>query len=82
MSTIADELKPRIVARESFTSPWIIAYTTKGGTYMIASNGKWNDSGKPRDLMAVRADGTALVLRPTVDPDFVNELRALLAEAR
>lgn len=39
--------------REPFDEGWLCGYTTKGGTYMVASSGRYTDSGQPRDLIAV-----------------------------
>lgn len=55
------------------------AYTTDGGSYVIASDPQWNDDNRPHDLLAVLPmpveDSCVLVLRPTVNPDLVTALR-------
>lgn len=54
-------------------------YTTEGGTYMIASAPTGNDSGRPRDLLAVLpapVEGSRIkVLRPTVTSELILALR-------
>lgn len=72
-------------AEHRITGPldtWTTAYTTDGGTYVIASDPVGNDSGRPHDLMAVLPmplEGSrVLVLRPTVNPDLVAALRQRL----
>ena len=61
---------------------WLTAYTTEGGTYVMASNPDWNDDHRPHDLVVVLPapiEGTrVLPLRPTVNPDLVDALRAAL----
>lgn len=65
---------------------WNHAYVTAGGTYIIASQGKWNDSGKPRDLVAVLPSSSKALglgccvvqLNPAVNTDFIDALREAL----
>lgn len=58
------------------------AYVTDGGTYVIASTTMINDDERPHDLVAVLPlpieDTRVVVLRPTVNPDLVDALRAEL----
>lgn len=61
-----------------------VAYVSRGGTYLIASAPNWNDSGEARDLVAIlpmaaeRGGSRVVVLRPTVNPELVDALRAVL----
>lgn len=59
-----------------------VGYVTDGGTYVIASTPAWNDDDRPHDLVAVLPapiEGTrVLPLRPNVNPDLVDALRAAL----
>lgn len=57
------------------------AYVSDGGTWMLASHPRWNDDGKPHDLAAVLRDGTVLALRPTVNPELIQQLREAFASA-
>jgi hypothetical protein len=61
--------------------PWLLSYWTKGGTYMIANNGKQNDDLLPHDLIAVTRDGQVVAVRPTTNPDLVEEVREALEHA-
>lgn len=63
-------------------TPWLTSYITKGGTYVIASRGKTNDDGKPRDLVTVTRDGRALAMTPLVNPQLVAEVQAALDVSR
>lgn len=68
----------RIAQRKPVTEkhdPWILGYRTKGGSYIVASNGRQTDSGKPHDLMLIRLDGSVVVLRPNVNPAAVADVR-------
>ena len=51
-----------------------LSYITKGGTWVLASKGIYNDDGRPHDLVAVLQDGSVLPLRPTVNPELVQQL--------
>lgn len=57
-------------------------YVTEGGTYVLASPPSWTDDGEPHDLVAifpVPLEGSRVaVLRPTVNPAWVAQLRAAL----
>lgn len=57
-------------------------YVTEGGTYVLASSPLWNDDGEPHDLVAifpVPLEGSRVaVLRPTVNPAWIAQLRAAL----
>lgn len=55
------------------------AYVSDGGTYLIASLPKWNDDLLPHDLIAVLRDGTVLPLRPNVNPEMVEQIKAAFA---
>ena len=60
-----------------------ISYMTRGGTYVIASAPKWNDSGEAHDLVAILPMALenwtrVLPLRPTVNPDLLRALREAL----
>lgn len=69
--------------RKAFTTPHLIVSHTKGGTYVLASNGKWNDNGKPRDLLAVLpgdlGHGHVLQLWVSVSPELMAEVEAATA---
>lgn len=81
--TLSPEFAEAIRERRGFTNDHLIAAHTKGGTYVIASTGRWNDNGKPRDLVAILpgdlGQGQVLKLYIAVDPAFVAELEAVLA---
>lgn len=57
----------------------VIVYTTQGGSAMVASDGKYNDDGRPHDLVAVTPFGEVVQVRPTANPDLVEGLRAEIA---
>jgi hypothetical protein len=83
MSKINPGALSRISERKPFaigTYPWIFAYRTKGGTYMIASDGKQSDSEKPSDLLAVAWDWEVLVLSPLMAPEVLQEILGALSE--
>ena len=64
-----------------FNETLLEAYMTPGGTYMLATPGKWTDSGAPRDLIAVVGDGALIIpLYPAVNPDLVTEVQAIFAD--
>lgn len=89
-TAIADQVAAVIVAegtrKTGLIGAWLYGYETRGGTYMLASPAKWNDSGTPRDLIAILpAAATALglptrvlVLTPTVTPELAEALREAL----
>lgn len=72
-----------IIQRKTFKpgelGPFIFGYRTKGGGYIIANDGKQNDSGKPRDMVYVWPGGGVVALTPMVNPDFVAEIEKLVA---
>lgn len=72
-----------IRARRLYDSGWTIGYLTKGGTYIIASNGSTTDSGQPRDLLAILpgdvGQGAVLILWVAVGPQLVDEVVAALS---
>lgn len=82
-STFTPEQVEAIRERRGFVTPHLIATTTKGGTYIIASSGKWNDEGLPRDLVAILpgdlGQGRVLALYIAVNPALIAELEAVLA---
>lgn len=79
-------LKPEdleaINERRGFVTPALIGTTTKGGTYIVASNGALSADGRPVDLVAVvvtlSGELDAIPLRPTVNPELVDEIKAAL----
>jgi len=68
--------KPYGIAQDPFT----VGYHTKGGSYMIASNGRQNDRPGLVDLAIILPIGTVLALRPTVNPDFIAAIEAAIQE--
>lgn len=66
------------VSVDSFT----LVYATKGGTVMVASDGRGTDSGQARDLLAILpadcGQGRVLVLWPAVNPELVAALEKAL----
>jgi hypothetical protein len=83
MSIIAEGALARIRDRVTFpigTFPWVFAYRTVGGTYMIASDGKQSDSERPRDILAVAWNDEALLLSPLTSPEVLQELLDALLE--
>lgn len=81
--TLSPEFAKAIRDRRGFTDDHLLAARTRGGTYVIASAGRWNDNGKPRDLVAILprdlGQGQVLKLYVAVNPAFVAELEAVLA---
>lgn len=77
------EFVEAIRERRAFKDPNLIAAYTKGGTYVLASSGRWNDSGRPRDLLAILpgnlGQGQVLKLYVGVSPDLVDEVEAAIA---
>lgn len=83
-STIpSPEFAEAIRERRAFKDQNLIAAHTKGGTYVLASSGRWNDNGRPRDLLAILpgnlGQGQVLKLYVAVNPDLVDEVEATLA---
>lgn len=68
------ELAEAVRNRQPVESAVAITYITEGGTYMIASPSKWNDDNRPHDLIAVLADNSIHVMRPTVNPEFADAI--------
>lgn len=81
---IDPEMAAAIRDRRAHSNDHLIAAHTKGGTYVIASSGKWNDNGKPRDLIAILpgdlGQGQVIALYVAVNPELVAEVEALLSE--
>lgn len=78
---ISPEAIAKIKARKPYGAAedtWTIGYLTKGGTYIVASNGRQSDSGKPRDLVAITPFGVQSIWI-AVNPDFIAELERALA---
>jgi hypothetical protein len=71
--------------RRGFTTPHLVATHTKGGTYVIASSGRWNDDGKPRDLLAVLpgdlGQGVVIQLYVGASPDLMAEVAEIFTPA-
>lgn len=80
--TIPENIAEKIRQRKPFTDSLAVGYWTKGGTYIIASNGKWRDDGKPRDLLAILpgdlGHGQVIQLYIAVAPEFVAEVERVL----
>lgn len=81
--TIPEPIAQRIRDRKPFKDEHDTqGYLTRGGTYVIATQGKASDSGKPRDLLAVVPDERfrqqVVVLWPAVRPDFVTQVEKAL----
>lgn len=81
--TIADFFTPEDVEnirqRRRFASRWGFGYLTRGGTYIVATNGAQTDSRKPRDLVvvlpvALAGDRRVIPLTPLVHPTLVGTL--------
>lgn len=81
------DIEKIIVAARSWItgliSPYVFTYITDGGTYVIATDLSWTDSGKPRDLVAIlpialQADTRVVPLYIGVNPDLVVALREAL----
>ena len=83
MSTFfSPEQAEAIRERRGFATDHFIAATTNGGTYILASSGKWNDSNLPRDLLAILpgdlGQGRVLALYIAVNPDLIAEVEAII----
>lgn len=72
-ASTAEKIKNRKPIKRA-DDPWLLAYTTRGGTYIIASNGEQNDRPGARDLIMVRWDGWITSLAPNVSPTLVEEV--------
>jgi len=68
-----------IINRKPHNGDQLVSYITKGGTYVIASAGRWNDNGLPRDLAAIGRFGDVVALTPTAAPEFLAALRHVVA---
>lgn len=83
MNMIDPEMAAAIRDRRAHSNDHLIAAHTKGGTYVIASSGKWNDNGKPRDLIAILpgdlGQGQVIALYVAVNPALVAEVETLLS---
>lgn len=71
--TAAKERKVGLVTSSTLT------YLTDGGTYVIATDPSWTDSGHPRDLVAIlpmALEGSRVIpLYVAVNPELVTALR-------
>lgn len=67
--------------RRPFAGHVVTGYLSKGGTYIIANRGIWNDNGKPRDLVVILpgdlGSGRVIPLYIAVNPEFIAELEAI-----
>lgn len=80
---VSDVVKVYITNRQKFgqeIDPHLIGYTTKGGTYMLATNGKQSENGKPNDLLAITGHTGVHIIRATIHPQLVGEVRELLEQ--
>lgn len=86
---LTEEASARIASGTPYGSkhdPFTLGYRTKGGSFIIASNGRQNDVQKPRDLLLILPaplvrdpePTRVVVLTPLVNPDFVATVRALV----
>lgn len=84
MYQFTEHERAAIRERRGFVGTHVMGTTTRGGTYIIASLAKWNDSGHPRDLLAVLpgdlGHGRVLPLYIAVGPDLVTEVEEILAD--
>lgn len=80
---ITPEQAEAIRGRRGFATDYLIAATTNGGTYILASSGKLNDSNLPRDLLAILpgdlGQGRVLALYIAVSPGLIAEVEAIIA---
>jgi len=60
-------------------APWTFAYITQGGTWILASEGAYSDSGQPRDLLAVLPhqieDSRVQPLYIAANPEVIEAIR-------
>lgn len=61
------QIAEKIVAREDFDTPQIVGYTTKGGTFILASPPILNDDDVFHDLVAITPTGDVFPLRLTAN---------------
>lgn len=89
---ISAEAAERVVKGEPYGTkhdPWTVGYRTKGGSYIIASNGRQNDVQRLRDLLIILPaplvrdpePTRVFALTPVVTPEFIAAIRALVDEA-
>jgi hypothetical protein len=74
----AAAIKARKPIQINGIQPWLMAYRTKGGGYIIANDGCMSDSQKPSDLIYVWPGGGVVALSPLVNPDLVAEVEAVV----
>ncbi|MDN6567122.1 MAG: hypothetical protein L0K65_08755, partial [Actinomyces sp.] len=67
---------------QEFTSPWTVGYMTRGGSYMLASRGRTNDSGLDRDLLIITAYGDVEQVSPTVNPEWAGQIVQAVEESK
>lgn len=77
---LTDFQKDMIRRRKPFDDGQLTAYRTRGGSYMIATPGKWTDSGKTRDLVAISEGTWVIALSQLANPDLLGELNKLFAD--
>lgn len=79
---IGESIAKAIRERLPFIDSSLIGYLSKGGTYMLASRGRWNDNGKRRDLAAILpgdlGQGQVISLYIGTNPQLVDELQGIL----
>lgn len=81
---LTPEARAAIAARKPYsapTDPFTVGYRTRGGSYVVASNGRQNDRPGIVDLLVVAVDGRVSPLRPTVNPDLVTLVESIVEEA-
>jgi hypothetical protein len=83
MSILTPEGAALIAARKPFPKdgpqPWLMAYRTRGGGYIIANDGRQSDDGHYRDLIYVWPGGAIVALSPFVAPDLLAEVEAVVS---
>lgn len=80
-----DVVRDRIAAGKKVDErhdPFILGYVTKGGTYMVASNGRQTDSGGPEDVAAIGIHGQVFATKLNTNPDLVAELQQFVDELK
>jgi hypothetical protein len=60
------------------TDPFVLGYTTPGGSYILASNGRQSDDGRPHDLILIYPDNSLVRLRPTVSNTMIRGVKDAL----
>lgn len=81
--TIPEHIQQKIAARKPFKDEHDVqGYRTRGGTYIIATQGLASDTSKPRDLLAIVLDSTfqlfVVVLWPATAPEFVRAIERIV----